>query len=244
MLRSPPLLSCLPSPWVRLRWWLLLFLLQLSLLPISSSASLFLDASAGPSGVSLLLQRPLLLLVFLTFFCLGLLLPSVSAPGPSLLLLRLVLRSRWIIPLLLALPILRLWVRSLRWLLLCLTLFMLRSVAGVCTLFADFFVVSPASTHLPLFLAWLGFLVCALLFLMLTIALSLCWLLVVLPPLPFLSICLNTLFMGFSLLLLLFLSIFSSFHVFALAIVFLAALVVFPFSSACLSYSWAIACGG
>ena len=31
MLRSPPLLSCLPSPWVRLRWWLLLFHLRLSL---------------------------------------------------------------------------------------------------------------------------------------------------------------------------------------------------------------------
>ena len=57
--------------------------------------------------------------------------------------------------------------------LLCLILFMLRSVACLCTLFAVFFVASPASTHLPIFLAWLGFLVCALLFLMLTIALSL-----------------------------------------------------------------------
>ena len=97
---------------------------------------------------------------------------------------------------------------------------MLSSVACLCPLFADFFVVSPASTHLPIFLAWLGFLVCALLFLMLTIPLFLCWLLVVLPPLPFLSVCLNTLFMGISLLLL-FLSILPSFHVFALAIVFL-----------------------
>ena len=86
MLRSPPLLSCLPSPWVRLCWLLLLFLLRLSLFPPlllhpslstagvppgygavvgpgpsalplfappSSSASLFrhFDASAGPSGV-------------------------------------------------------------------------------------------------------------------------------------------------------------------------------------------------
>ena len=84
MLRSPPLLSCLPSPWVRLLWWLLLFLLRLSLYPTSSSASLFLDASAGPSGVSLLLQRPLLLLVFLTFLCLGLLLPSLFCSWPFL----------------------------------------------------------------------------------------------------------------------------------------------------------------
>ena len=85
MLRSSPLLSCLPSPWVRLRWWLLLFLLRLSLLPTSSSASLFLDASAGPSGVSLLLfQRPLLLLVFLTFLCLSLLLPSLFCSWPFL----------------------------------------------------------------------------------------------------------------------------------------------------------------
>ena len=194
---------------------------RLSLLPTSSSASLFLDASAGPSGVSLLLQRLLLLLVFLTFLASACFFILFSAPGPSLLLLSLVLRSRWIIPLLRVLPILGLWVRSLCWLLLCLTLFMLRSVACLCTLFADFFVASPASPHLPIFLDWLGFLVCALLFLRLTIALSLCWLLVVLPPLPFLRVCLNTLFMGISLLLLLFLSILPSFPVFALAIVFL-----------------------
>ena len=42
-----------------------------------------------------------------------------------------------------------------------------------------------------------------------------------LPPLPFLCVCLNTLFRGISLLLLLFLSILPFFHVFALAIVFL-----------------------
>ena len=97
LLRPPPLLSCLPSPWVRFRWWLLLFLLRLSLFPTSSSASLFRGASAGTSGVSLLLQSPLLLLVFLSFLCLGLLLPSLSASGPSLLLLHLVLRSRWLL---------------------------------------------------------------------------------------------------------------------------------------------------
>ena len=74
--------------------------------------------------------------------------------GPSLLLLSLVLRSRWMLPLLPVLPILQLWVRSLRWLLLCLTLFMLRSAACMCTLFADFFVAPPDSTHLPVFLDW------------------------------------------------------------------------------------------
>ena len=58
--------------------------MQLSLLPTSSSASLFLDASAGPSGVSLLLQRLLLLLVFLTFLCLGSLLPSLFCSWPFL----------------------------------------------------------------------------------------------------------------------------------------------------------------
>ena len=211
LLRYPPLLSCLPSPWVWLRWWLLLFLLQLSLLPTSSSAFLFRGALAGPSGVSLLLlQCPLLLLVFLSFLCLGLLLPSLSTPGPSLLLLRLVLRSRWILPLLPVLPFL-----------LCLILLMLRSVTCLSTLFAVFFVASPASSHLPIFLAWPGFLVCALLFLMLSIALSLCWLLVVLPPLPFLIVCLNARVHGdfsSSTAVRVFL---PSFHVCALAIVFL-----------------------
>ena len=232
LLRSPQLLSCLPSPWVRLRWWLLLFLLRLSLLPTSSCASLFRGASAGPSGVALLLlQCPLLLLVFLSFLCLGLLLSSLSAPGPSLLLLLLVLRSWWVLPLLPVLPIL-----------LCLTLFMFRSVACLCTLFAVFFVASPASTHLP-GLACLGFLVCALLFLMLTIALSLCWLLVVLPPLPFLIACLNALFLGISLLLLLFLSSFLPSMFARLRLSSLAVLMVLPFHSAYLSYSWTIACG-
>ena len=66
--------------------------------------------------------------------------------------------------------------------------------------------VWPFLLCLTLFMAWLGFLVCALL--MLTIALSLCWLLVVLPPLPFLIVCLDVLFMGIYLLLLLFLSSF------------------------------------
>ena len=40
--------------------------------------------------------------------------------------------------------------------LLCLTLFMLSSVACLCTLFEVFFVASPAASHLPILLAWLG----------------------------------------------------------------------------------------
>ena len=163
--------------------------------------------------------------------------------GPSLLLLSLVLRSRWMLPLLPVLPILRLWVRSLRWLLLCLTLFMLRSAACMCTLFADFFVAPPDSTHLPAFLDWFPR-VCP--------SLSdadnrLASLLASGRPasstLPqrlshytvhgdFYSS--TAVPVNPSLL-----SMFSR-----LRLSSLAALVVLPFSSAFLSYSWAFACGG
>ena len=170
--------------------------------------------------------------MFLTFLCFGLLLPSLfcswpflapAQPGPAVPVDDSLLR---------VLTILRLWVRSLRWLLQYLTLFRLRSVACLCALFADFFV---ASTNLPIFLVWLGFLVCALLSVGFW---SSCLLY---PSSASVSIPCSWGFLFFhccscqSFLL----SMFSR-----LRLSSLAALVVLPFSSACLSYSWAIACGG
>ena len=160
------------------------------------------------------------------------------------------------------LPILRLWVRSLRWLLLCLTLFLLRFAACMCTLLTYFLslrvlllllLLLGLSLQVYLWLllllliflsSWFGFLVCALLFLLLAIALP--RLASGRPASSILPQCVSqyavhgdfssspTVPVNPSLL-----SVFSR-----LRLSSLAALVVLPFSSVCLSYSWDIDCGG